>query len=189
LSVSKLLINNQPVQGPVIFPKKVRSPFKADAGENQLIDVGGCALISAKQLSEPAIYNWYDKNRQLIHSGISFQINSSVSEKITLEVIAKSDGFKDYDEIEVEINQNLINNISPNPSSNNILVEYVIEENRSASIMVISTNYLSESSNIYILDNTMSSISINLSSYPSGLYTIALIIDDSIVDAKALIIQ
>ena len=44
-------------------------------------------------------------------------------------------------------------------------------------------------SNNYILDVNSNEIDINISNYPNGFYTVALVIDGNIIDAKTLIKQ
>lgn len=94
-----------------------RVPFDANAGENRIIDAGESVELSAIQINEVALYNWYDENNNLISTGKDLSIDPIITTKYRLEVIT-SDGFKDYDEVEVKVNPSLIVSISPNPASN-----------------------------------------------------------------------
>jgi hypothetical protein len=54
--------------------------------------------------------------------------------------------------------------------------------------MILGMNSFSASNN-YILDANLSQTTINISNYPTGLYTVALVCNGQIVDAQALMIQ
>ena len=106
--------------------------------------------------------------------------------KYKLEVISLEDGYKDYDEIEIKLKPNNISKIFPNPVVDQLTVEYKINKANSAYISVVGT-YGSNTSNNYILNVEQDSIQIDLSTYPSGVYSIVLISDGEITDSKTLI--
>ena len=68
------------------------------------------------------------------------------------------------------------------------MINYKINETNSAYLMVIGY-YGSNTSNNYILDTNAQQIQIDTSNYPLGYYTVALVCDGEIVDAKTLIKQ
>jgi acyl-CoA-binding protein len=76
---------------------KQRTKFIADAGIDKEISVQENITISATDISEAAIYNWYDTNGNLIFTGKNLSISPEITKKYKLEVIATADGFKDYD--------------------------------------------------------------------------------------------
>ena len=55
--------------------------------------------------------------------------------------------------------------------------------------MVIGYYGSNGTSNNYILDVNSSETNLNVSNYPSGFYSVALVIDGNIIDAKTLIKQ
>jgi serine protease len=55
--------------------------------------------------------------------------------------------------------------------------------------MIIGYYGSNETSNNYILDVNSNAISLNINNYPSGFYTVALVVNGEIVDAKTLIKQ
>lgn len=97
--------------------KKTRSLFEAVAPDKE-VDLNQTITISAEDINEPAIYNWYDNDGNLIYQGKDLQIANAVSEKFKLEVIATTDGFKDYKEVEVTLKPSTLENIVPNPAIN-----------------------------------------------------------------------
>lgn len=171
----------------IIIKKEERDLFIADAGETKEVDRNQPITISAAQISEPAIYNWYDTNGNLVFSGKDLTIATQVATKYKLEVIANADGFKDYSEVEVKLKPSILSSIAPNPATNNISVNYKINESGSAYLMIISSYGTTNSSNNYILDISSSETNIDISNYPIGFYTVALVCNGQIVDAKTLI--
>lgn len=168
--------------------KTVRNLFSADAGEDIAVNINQPITISAAEISEPATYNWYDTDGALIFTGKDLQIATNVATIYKLEVIASIDGFKDYSNVEVSIHPSKLLSISPNPASNEATVTYHLNENTSAYLMVLGS-YGTSTSNNYILDLNSSTTTIDITSYPNGFYTIALVCNGNIVDAKTLVKQ
>ena len=171
-----------------IINKNPRPIFVAEA-PNQEVDLNQAITISAEDINEPAIYNWYDSEGNLVYQGKNLQIANAISEKFKLEVISTVDGFKDYTEVEVTLKPSTLENIVPNPATNNVLISYKLNGVNSAYLMVIGYYGSNGTSNNYILDVNSSETNLNVSSYPSGFYTVALVVNGEIVDAKTLIKQ
>jgi hypothetical protein len=168
--------------------KKTRNIFEAIAPDKEA-DLNQAITISAEDINEPAIYNWYNNEGNLIYQGKDLQIANAIAEKYRLEVIATTDGYKDYREVEVTLKPSTLENISPNPASNNVIVSYKLNGARSAYLMVIGYYGSNGTSNNYILDVNSSEANLNVSNYASGFYTVALVVNGEIVDAKTLIKQ
>lgn len=171
-----------------IINKNPRPIFEAEAPDKE-VDLNQAITISAEDINEPAIYNWYDNDGNLIYQGKDLQIANAISEKYKLEVISTIDGFKDYTEVEVTLKPSTLENIVPNPATNNVLVSYKLNGVNSAYLMVIGYYGSNGTSNNYILDTNSSETNLNVSNYPSGFYTVALVVNGEIVDAKTLIKQ
>lgn len=172
-----------------VIRKNVRDIFIADAGNDKEIDENETVILSAAQINEAAIYNWYDTEGNLIYQGKDLTVSADVTEKYKLEIIADADGYKDYDEIEVKLKPSSIENISPNPSSNTIQVNYKLNGINSAYLMVVGQYGTNGTSNNYVLDTNTSQTIVNITNYDNGYYTIALVCDGEIVDAKNLLKQ
>jgi len=169
-----------------IIRKKQRPLFVANAGDDKEVDLNETVTITAEDINEVAEYNWYDSEGNLIYQGKDLSVSADISKKYKLEVVT-TDGFKDYDEVEVKLRPGYIKTISPNPSTNLISVDYKLNGASSAYLMIIGVN--SGSSNNYILDTSTSTITIDISSYQTGYYTIAIVCDGQITDAKQLLKQ
>ncbi|TXD80664.1 hypothetical protein ESY87_20440 [Subsaximicrobium wynnwilliamsii] len=171
-----------------VIKKEDRSTFIADAGGDKEVDFNETIIISAEDINEPAAYNWYDNDGNLVYQGKDLTVTADVVKKYKLEVVATTDGFKDYVDVEVKFKPSLIESISPNPTSDNATINYKINDTNSAYLMVIGY-YGSNTSNNYILDTNTQQTQIDTSNYSLGYYTVALVCDGEIVDAKTLIKQ
>jgi len=89
--------------------------------------------------------------------------------------------------MEVTVNPFWIENISPNPASNIVKVEYVADKASSAYIMLV--NQTATVSNNYIIDTNLLETNIDLSSFQTGVYTVVLVCDGVAKDAKNLVVQ
>src|SRR5690606_22096937 len=111
-----------------------------------------------------------------------------VAKTYKLEIIALTDGYKDYSEVEVILKPNAITTLYPNPTSNQVTVAYKINQGDSAYLSVTGF-YGSNISNNYILDIEENEVTLDVSSYPQGLYSIALIVNGQIQGTTTLIKQ
>ena len=171
-----------------VINKNPRPPFEADAPDKN-VDAHQSITISATDINEPALYNWYDSAGNLIYQGKDLQIANAVAEKFKLEVISTVDGFKDYTEVEVKLKPSTLTSITPNPASNNATINYKLNGASSAYLMIIGFYGTNGTSNNYILDLNSSQTNLNIANYPNGFYTVALVVEGDIVDAKTLIKQ
>lgn len=172
-----------------LIKKKSRPIFIANAGNDKEIDENETITLSAEQINEAAIYNWYDTDGNLIYQGKDLTVSADVTKKYKLEIVSETDGYKDYDEVQVKIKPSIIENISPNPASNQMQVYYKLNGVNSAYLMIIGQYGTNGTSNNYVLNTTSSQTTINLSNYTNGFYTVALVCNGQIVDAKILIKQ
>lgn len=164
-----------------------RPPFDANAGHDKYVYYGDSITITAEDISEISLYNWYDAEGNLVFTGRDIVISPEVKQKLKLEVIALADGTKDYDEVEVFVKDNFIKTISPNPSNSNSTVSYSLNNCSSAYLMIL--NQTATQSNNYILDVNGNETTIDVSDFNNGIYTVVLVCDGIATDAKTLIIQ
>lgn len=167
----------------IYINKQDRNIFVADA---EKIENGYSTTLVAESIGEPATYNWYDSEGNLVYSGMELNVSPEIIKTYKLEVISDLDGFKDYKEIEVK-GSNLfsLNNVVPNPASSQITVNYNISTASSAYLSI--TNMTTGDSNSYVLSTTTSQTTINLSNYQQGIYTISLVCNGAVVSSKNLI--
>ncbi|MFA7446606.1 MAG: tyrosinase family protein [Flavobacteriaceae bacterium] len=100
-----------------------RQGFYANAGNDRLVSQYANIDLEAEDIGEPAIYNWYDQNGNLIYTGKDFTVSAEITEKYKLEVIA-TDGLKDYDEVEVKVKLYELFSMYPNPANSNVSITY-----------------------------------------------------------------
>jgi subtilisin family serine protease len=167
--------------------KKPRDSFAADAGNDEEIDKNETITISAGQINEDAVYNWYDPEGNLIYTGTDLTISPDITIKYRLEITSNIDGFKDYDEVEITVNPYKLESLIPNPASNLVAINYIADGASSAYLMVVNMN--TGSSDNYILDIQQSIINIDVSTYTTGLYNIILVCNGEVQNSKTLIKQ
>lgn len=169
---------------------KISRPiFISNAGNDKEINENETVTLSAEQINEAAIYNWYDADGNLIYQGKDLTVSTDVTKKYKLEIVAEKDGFKDYDEIQVKLKPSIIESISPNPSSNEIQVKFKLNGVNSAYLIIIGQYGANSTSNNYVLNTTSTQTTIDFSNYTNGFYTVALVCNGQIVDTKTLIKQ
>ena len=165
--------------------KQYRDSFYADAGSDDEVDINDSITLSAGTISEEAVYNWYDPEGNLIHTGTTLTITPQITKTYQLEVVADIDGFKDYDEVTVTVNPYRIESLTPNPTSDLVTVNYVIAGATNAYLMVVNTQ--TGSSENIILDLTTTSINLDVTHLSTGLYNIILLCDGDIQNSKTLL--
>ncbi len=101
--------------------------FAADAGGDQTILQHESLILHAQPISESAEYNWYDQNGVLLHTGMTYAYQSDTSTVVSLEVIADIDGYKDYQDINLEVKPHSLTSIVPNPASGDDLLQILYE--------------------------------------------------------------
>ncbi len=171
-----------------VIKKQPRPSFLAIA-DNKEADKGDIVTLSAVNINEAAEYNWYDEEGNLIYQGKDLSVSVDMAKKYKLEVIATSDGFKDYKEVEVKLKPNRIESLSPNPASQQVNVTYKINEGNAAYIMLINISGNNNAVGNYVVDVTEDNYTIDLSGYPTGVYSVVLVTEGQITDIKELLVE
>lgn len=176
------------VYGKTFYIKKGEpSIFDADAGDDKEIDKNQSITLSAIDINEPATYNWYDPEGNLIYTGIDFTLSPELTKQYTLEIIKDADGLKGYDEVTVVVNPFILGAMAPNPTSNQVTINYIAEDASSAYLMFTEQN--TNNSYNHILDSNLLQTNIDVSPYPTGIYLVSLICDGNLIETKQLIIN
>ncbi|MBL7104485.1 MAG: S8 family serine peptidase [Bacteroidales bacterium] len=170
-----------------IIKKPGRDLFDADAGEDKTASKNENVSISAETIGEAAEYNWYNMQDSLIYTGNSFNVTLDTTTSFKLEVLATTDGFKDYDEVTVNVKQYEIVNMAPNPTTGQVTVEYDVEGISSAYLLI--TKPFNPATETIILDVSQTEVTFDLTDYETGIYGIILVCDDQMVDQKLLLVQ
>lgn len=164
--------------------KQQRESFNANAGADTTINKGASATLCAHAIADSAIYIWYDAAGNMVDTGISITVSPTSNTEYTLELISLVDGFKDYDKVMVHVRQYFINSVSPNPATTQLSIGYDASSASTASIAFLLANGSTYST--HNLDPAQSSISINTSQYPQGVYQVVMIANGQTVDAKSV---
>lgn len=164
--------------------KYQRPPFDADAGSDLVVNKNEIVTLTANSISEPVSYKWYDCEGNLIHTGQNLTISEEFSTKYRLEVMAATDGFKDWDSVRIEVRTGRITSLYPNPVTDLLTVTHQIE-NSSSSYIVISQPFSNTVSN-YIINPSSTFTTINFENFAVGIYNVLLVCDGNIVDAKTI---
>lgn len=160
--------------------KNQRDLFEADAFVTN-------NTLQAVSINEPAVYNWYDANGTLLHTGQTYTVNNTNGTYL-LEVVANYDGYKDMKEVTITPNNAvLFHNIYPNPATSNVTIQYNQLNCNNAHLMLVNVN--NNASANYILNLNSNSITINTSQFTSGLYRVVLVCDSNVIESHNLIIQ
>jgi len=157
-----------------------------NVGTNRVSNTDGSETFYVEDINEEAIYNWYDEDGVLIYSGSDFTVSNMIAKEYKLEVIAETDGHKDYKTVETE-DKRIIESISPNPATTSTFVTYQVAAEDNAYVRL--TNSISGVFNNYILDSQNSSLTIPTQNLVKGTYVVNLIANGVIIDAKQLIIN
>ena len=167
-----------------IVKTEVRPPFVANAGPNEKIFANDPIQISADNIGESAVYQWFDSNGELVYTGRTFW--TSPDENITyyLRVMANADGAVEYDDKKIEIKEGKIISASPNPVSSTLNVQYKVSNVNTAFIYI--TQPLQYGGNNYILNINQEETSIDFTNFASGVYNLILICDGIVQDVKSV---
>lgn len=166
-----------------------RTAFYADAGFDRYYKTGESVTLSSNIINENAQYNWYNSSGQLVSNQPVYAISNPTEETYTLEIIADSDGFKDYDEVEVYLTEtDYITSVAPNPTQAEFGVEYTLPEEALVSVI----NIVQINSGTLMQSVTVEQggyITLNVSGYSTGLYEVMLISDNVVLDTETLVKQ
>ncbi len=171
-----------------LVQKEQRQQFEADAGPDQQVHKNQSIELLAEDIGEDAIYNWYNSSGTLIYTGTSCPLNPTLTADYKLEVIATSDGTKDYDIVNVEVLTSWIESLSPNPADNQLTIGYEVDGSASvASVSIVDGNGTTLKS--YSLDLHYDTINCNVSDLKPGVYHVVLIVGNKTMDSRSLIVE
>ncbi len=186
LHVEQLLSNSQEVTGGFTYQfqrDNGRQDFQAHASSDFQDNI---LSLTADNINEIAVYNWYDANDNLVHTGKDYILFNTISDSYQLEIIADADGHKDYYNFNVD-ELRKIQSISPNPASTEIEVHYFALGCSLAHLRI--TSIATGNHYNFIIDAEQTTHLINLSTYSTGMYIVSLVCESNIIDSKNLIIE
>jgi len=176
----------------IIRPDRNRQSFTANAGGDKEIILGNNYQGIARGIGETAIFNWYDVSTGTkLYTGGTFNVtaNNVGTKTYKLETIAQSDGYKDYNVVNVTTILGKIISVAPNPAnSGTFAINYSVANSvTTAKIKVININ------NNVFTENTISTgngtLNLNVSNYANGSYSIVLICDNQSADSELFVVN
>ncbi|MBW3520035.1 S8 family serine peptidase [Flavobacterium sp. NKUCC04_CG] len=188
--IQRKTIDQRFIGGEAYLVKKTqRVPFRADAGTDRTVSLGERFTLSAKDIGEPATYNWYDAEQNLIDSGRELSLIANSQQQYTLEVIADADGYKDYAAIAVHFKHNVLKEVFPNPATTSLQVNYEINVGSEAHLKLIPFYGVSGEERLYPIDVHRNHKVIDISGQLRGLYKLALYCNGELVEMRNLLID
>ena len=162
-----------------------RNLFQAVAEDVYAIEGDEIALI-AEDIGEPATYRWYDADGNLVCEGEKFSTIAEQETHYKLEVTAVSDGYKDYATANVRIVPGKIEEIYPNPTTDDVTIRCVFGSRVKNAYIQISDYFKAPPVGIP-LNTSPQNVVVNMRTYPIGTYIVTLICDDVVVDTKTFV--
>ncbi len=165
-----------------------RTLFYANAGDDVVIHAGDSVELSIESIGESAQYNWLNSTCTdgLCSNMMSFWASPDSTTVYTAEATALGDGYRDYDQVKVTVQQQWINSLYPNPASTNLTVDYYTVGATNSKIRI--TNIWTSSFNDYNINNADDEKVISVSGYSTGNYLVELICDGEVLDSKPLVV-
>lgn len=169
------------------FNRHPRDIFTANAGEDITVHLGGIIEIEGEHIDEEASYKWYDEANEIIGETSGLSLTPTASTTLRYEVISEEDGYKDYDEVLINVLDQWINSVSPNPATDILNVSY---NAFGASVSQLRlTNVLTNEETIMAIDPILDGLaSLNILGFVPGTYSVALISDAILKDSKLIVI-
>jgi hypothetical protein len=170
-------------------PTNIDAP--TDAGNDRTINRGCTTTLIASPKKDCYAYFWLNQQGNIISREAELTVTPNKTSTYSLKVVS-SQGFVSEDQITVNVNNQLcledkeIIKISPNPGKDNVTVKYKVENTTNAQLKLVKVD--NSYHRIYNLNMQNNEITLDISQFPSGSYTIVLIADDLNADSKNLMI-
>jgi hypothetical protein len=183
-------INNPRDIGGVRFDIKTPPYDNFEASTDQYIktNFGTPVTLHAAPQSADVEYIWYDIKGDSIGSGTSITVNPTSTTYYDLRVLHTHYCVESLTYTMVEVNPNYISNISPNPTTGTITIDYFVDP-------VITTgqiNIVSQAGitmEVYNLNLSVGYITADVGKYPSGSYNVQLVCNGKFYDMKSFVKQ
>ena len=151
----------------------------ANAGNDVTATSDETVNIEADLIPGNVDYKWYDEDGNLISEEREFDVVSDSSTTYQLKVFDIENGLTDEDYINITVDDNEIESISPNPTTNQIVVTYNNDNANNSYIMIVENNVIHN----YLINNS-NTITIQVGNFSTGTHTIILVCDGLIKDVK-----
>jgi len=145
--------------------------------------------LSATEINENADYVWYNQSGVEIGTGSNIETElPTTSQWYKLEVTAEEDNYKDYDSVFVKIPTGQIISLTPNPTADEVTVDYFLSE-----IVDNATLQVSNTTGTIVIQKNLNitekQVKISFVGLVNGNYSIVLLTNGSPADSKQLLKQ
>lgn len=158
-----------------IIPPSIKQIPNIEAGKVEL---------KASDIDEPASYNWYSENGNLLSTGQELEVTVEKTEKYKLEVVAEKDNYKCYAEAIVKPVEGIVS-LSPNPTFEKVTIKFLIHDYNNSVIKISNIEGVGETHEYPISQGECLKV-IDVSRFVSGIYTVTLVSDGNFIDSKKL---
>lgn len=164
-----------------------RTIFLADAGVDVIISKFDTTLLSADDIGEEALYQWFDEAGEEVSADREFNVSPENTTTYRIKVTSEDGGLVDYDEVKVTVKPYEILTMSPNPAIGQVTLTYKISGASNPIVSLVKP--YSNSNHVYNLIPNSTSTIIDISDLSPGIYSVILICDGISHDTKTLIIN
>lgn len=158
-----------------IIPPSIKQIPNIEAGKVEL---------KASDIDEPASYNWYSENGNLLSTGQELEVTVEKTEKYKLEVVAEKDNYKCYAEAIVKPVEGIVS-LSPNPTFEKVTIKFLIHDYNNSVIKISNIEGVGETHEYPISQRECLKV-IDVSRFVSGIYTVTLVSNGNFIDSKKL---
>lgn len=169
----------------------VRNPsvyFRANATatKHKVVRSLESTTLSSNIITEDATYTWLDEAGNIVGIGSQISLTPTQSHTYTVNIMRDDNGYFAQDTVSVCVVDGSIVSVSPNPSREDVVVEYMLTETSNSSIHVSNMNHticytypISEFNGAVVITNGI---------LPVGVYFVTLFSNGLPLDTKQLII-
>lgn len=169
----------------------IRNPsvyFRANASatKHKVIRALESTTLSSNIITEDATYTWMDEDGNVVGNGAQITLTPTQSHTYTVSIMRDDNGYFAQDTVSVCVVDGSIVSISPNPSREDVIVEYMLTETSNSSIRVSNMSHtinytypVSEGNGVVVITNGI---------LPVGVYYVTLYSNGTPLDTKQLII-
>ena len=160
---------------------------KIDPQIDKILESGGKVKLTAKNVSEDAVYEWYDKDGNLVGKGKELTLGpTAASGEYTLRVVAVKDNVANSATVNVE-QRPLIKDIEvTNPGKVRVDFNYPVPENVSARVSSPTGNTSVEE---YMIDSGATQVTFHITNQMSDIMQMSIAENGKVIETRKIIMK
>ena len=160
---------------------------KIDPQIDKILESGGKVKLTAKNVSEDAVYEWYDKDGNLVGKGKELTLGpTAASGEYTLRVVAVKDNVANSATVNVE-QRPLIKDIEvTNPGKVKVDFNYPVPENVSARVSSPTGNTSVEE---YMIDSGATQVTFHITNQMSDIMQMSIAENGKVIETRKIIMK